>query len=102
MKQTLLTILLTFLPMLVSADTIEVDGIWYNLISKGKVAEVASMPSVNYAGDVVIPESVTYNGNEYNVTLIGEQAFAGCNGLTSVTIPNSITKIGVYAFYECI
>ena len=32
---------------------------------------------------------------------IGSSAFSGCSGLTSVTIPNSVTSIGRNAFYEC-
>ena len=35
------------------------------------------------------------------VTSIGDEAFAGCSGLTSVTIPSSITSIGEYAFDDC-
>ena len=33
-----------------------------------------------------------------SVTEIGLRAFAGCTGLTSITIPNSVTEIGAYAF----
>ena len=32
---------------------------------------------------------------------IGEWAFSGCNGLTSVTIGNSVTSIGESAFWNC-
>ena len=53
------------------------------------------------AGDVIIPETVTYDGKEYSVTSIGYSAFRDCIGLTSITIPNSVTSIGDFAFYGC-
>ena len=36
-----------------------------------------------------------------SVTSIGNYVFWRCSGLTSVTIPNSVTSIGEYGFYEC-
>ena len=36
-----------------------------------------------------------------SVTSIGGYAFSNCSGLTSVTIPNSVTSIGGYAFSNC-
>ena len=45
-------------------------------------------------GDIVIPDTVQFNGITYTVTSIGSYAFKGCNGLTgSLTIPNSVTSI---------
>ena len=37
-----------------------------------------------------------------SVTSIGDYAFLGCSGMTSVTIPNGVTSIGYMAFYACI
>ena len=36
-----------------------------------------------------------------NVTSIGRYAFGGCRELTSLTIPSSVTSIGDGAFYDC-
>ena len=95
------------LPLLASAYDCQVDGIYYNLIPKGNVAEVTyqkvenGYPYSDYSGSVVIPEKFTYEGVEYSVTTIGERAFLDCTGLTSVTIPNSVTSIGEGAFGSC-
>ena len=106
MKKLFLSTLLLALPLLASAYSCQVDGIYYNLIPKGNVAEVTyqkfeSDYYSDYSGSVVIPEKFTYEGVEYSVTTIGNFAFFRCSGLTSVTIPNSVTFIGDDAFFRC-
>ena len=83
-----------------SADAVEIDSIYYNLIPKGKVAEVTSNPN-KYIGAIEIPKKVTYDGVTYDVTTIGARAFGWCTNLTVVTIPNSVTTIGSSAFEGC-
>ena len=102
MKKSIFTILVMFMPMLVSADPVEIDGILYNLVNKAKIAEVTHPIDHGYelTGELYIPSTVTYNGEEYNVTIIGNGAFWGTE-ITSVIIPEGVTKIDNDAFMEC-
>ena len=83
-------------------NKVEINGIYYNLDECKKTAQVTdSPPYKKYRSWVSIPETVTYNGITYSVTSIGEGAFDGCSGLTSVNIPGSVTNIGDWAFGFC-
>ena len=52
-------------------------------------------------GEIIIPETVLFDGNTYPVKSIGRFAFHECQGMVSVVIPNSVTDIGDAAFCEC-
>ena len=49
------------------------------------------------SGDVIIPSTL----GGYPVTSIGTWAFAWCENLTSITIPDGVTSIGESMFYCC-
>ena len=92
-----------------SAHDFEVDGIYYQITSSTTPYTVAvsykgpswDFGSDEYTGRITIPETVSYNGKVYSVTSIGYDAFTGCSGLTSVTIPNSVIYIEERAFFGC-
>ena len=71
------------------------------VVANGNEAMVSKQQSERISGDVKIPESVTFEGEKIRVTTIGMVAFIECKGLTSVTIPNSVSMIGEAAFYHC-
>ena len=79
----------------------KVDGIYYNLNKTDKTASVVSNYYGVYSGNIIIPETITYNNTTYSVTSIGDRAFDQCSGLTSVTIGNSVKSIGESAFAYC-
>jgi hypothetical protein len=53
------------------------------------------------SGDVVIPETFTYNGVKYKVINIDFHAFLNNTKITSVTIPSTVQTIGESAFDGC-
>ncbi len=79
-----------------------VDGIYYNRISATEVEVTNTSTNTNgdYSGVIVIPETISYLGYTLNVTAIGNEAFKKSSNLTSVQLPESITSIGSYAFYD--
>ena len=65
------------------------------------------LDGIKYFGDIIIPETVKNpdNNNTLTVTSVGPYAFHYCSGvnwgLTSVTLPSTITTISEHAFNYC-
>ena len=103
MKKSFLFLLTFLLPIVASAYDAYIDGIYYNIDTTTKTAEVTGrgLNDSNqdaYTGTLNIPASVSYNGEEYSVTRIGKEAFNQCPNLLSITIPNSIIYISANTF----
>ena len=65
------------------------------------VTVIGHVDGYNATGDLIIPESVSYEGHNYTVTTIGESAFLYCFYLTNLSIPNTVTTIEASAFAYC-
>lgn len=93
--------LLCALLLAVFVQAREVGGINYLFNTDDYTATVVRRDYSAYAGTVTIPSKVTYGRKSYEVVAIAEGAFANCDRLTSVKIPNTVTVIGNYAFTNC-
>ena len=79
-----------------------IDGLCYLIYSDVKTATLTTNVDEKYSGDIVVPEKVkASDGVEYLVTAFEDNAFKGCSGLKSVTIPSSVTSLGKRCFYYC-
>lgn len=80
----------------IGSNTFDGTIFYYNLddglIYLGKVA---------YHFKGTMPDNTSIVIKEGTIS-ISSGAFGGCSGLTSITIPNSVTSIGDYAFRLCI
>ena len=106
----------------VEAYDFEYEGIYYKIISKAEATSSVDRGTSEYIGDIVIPQEVQGGdgtfvvgpGGEitgppvvdysktYRVTAIGENAFGGCLGLKSVTLPSGLASIEQQAFQNCL
>lgn len=57
--------------------------------------------SIPHNLELILPESLLINGNNYYLKEIAPNAFCNAGEIGSVVIPNSVTSIGKYAFYGC-
>lgn len=98
----LLAVLTMIFTLPATAQKATIDGVTYEF-NEPASGEATVVPSSNseYRGEVFIPATVTYNGQEYTVTVIGDNAFKQCRELTSVSMPYTIKSLGNKAFFQC-
>jgi len=76
-------------------DPIATPGLQFTLLSGGNAYSV----SKGTATAAVITIPAIHEGKP--VTTIADNGFLGYTNLTSIVLPNGITRIGSYAFYQC-
>ena len=85
------------------AYTVKIDELYYNLDYEHVTAEVTyESYCVDWVqnANITIPADIVHDGINYKVSSIGANAFRNCH-ISSITIPNTITKIGFSAFENC-
>jgi len=82
------------------AQSVNIDGINYNL-SDDKTAIVIRKTN-GYGGTVIIPSTVSHNGEQFTVTSIGDLAFYNNTGVITISIPETVTTIESNVFEGCV
>ena len=83
------------------AQKVFVDSVYYTLDNTAMTAQIAVQSSSTAVGDIVITDTVTYEGANYAVTSMADDAFADCNQLTSIVLPQTLRNLGKNAFLGC-
>lgn len=109
MKRLLIIVILTLLwhsAYAYDIETIAPSGqtLYYNITENGVIVTYPEPYWYGFTkpeGYLQIPNTITYNGQDYLVIGIDESSFMNCESLTSVSLPTSITYIGSCAFWFC-
>ena len=75
------------------------NGFVFRLYTATRTADV-----VRYVGtenSITVPESVTYEDDEFIVTRLGDECFKDCFSPVSVNVPSSVTSLGTGCFQGC-
>ena len=85
------------------SDWAEVNGIRYVIESSDGTATVDGPGFKDrIPANVVIPSTIDVEGATYTVVGINSWAFLECTALTSISLPNTLTTIGISAFNGCV
>lgn len=97
MMKIIFSITMLLMPLSLFSNENEIDGIEYDFIDKGGIKEaiVLRIPNLD---EVIIPEKVLYENEEFIVTIIGQLSCTNNAPQRSIKIPKSIKKIEKYAF----
>lgn len=106
-RRNLLLMLLIFVASIAKAHDFEIDGIYYEHMSRADMTVAVSCKgnswdaSEEYSGNVVVPYTVSHNGEHYTVAAVRSYAFMGNTKLTSVSLPFTVKSIGNFSFSNC-
>ena len=87
-----------FISITVQADETTIGSLTYETYTDGTAIVIDCKSSIS--GKLTVPGVISSWGKKYSVVAIGEEAFYWCSKITHITLPDSITTIGDYAFHS--
>ena len=108
MNRIIIFLFLIFCLSTAQAKDVLIDGLYYALYPDELKATVVGdgnnfddYGSGYEISELLIPETIVYEGITYTVKSVGDYAFCNTKSLKSITLSDSITKIGTRAFANC-
>lgn len=102
MNKFLLTIMLLGSSVLsYAASSVVIGGVRYTLSGKNEATARAAKSAKKGLVDVSIPEIVKIEGEDCFVTKIDKSGFEDCKNLRYLSLPNTVKRIGDFAFWGC-
>ena len=85
--------------ILAQSNPITVNGINYDIDLENKTATLAKYTGdAKYEGEITIPSKITYEGEEYTITAVGEEAFLECADITEMTLQAQLKALAIGRF----
>ena len=78
----LLLLVANYLSASITVKNAQGVDIYYEINDSLNYAMVTKSPGTSYEGVINIPEAISYNGKQYAVRIIQDNAFRGCMNLT--------------------
>ena len=104
-KQSLfiLLLLMSFCSMMRAQTSFTYGGLNYTVLSEADGTAIVGKQDASLSGDVIIGATAVDPSTDvkYTVVAVGDEAFSGCAGLTSLVIPAGVSSIGQNALANC-
>ena len=102
MRKPILTFLISIIAIVATAQVqFTQKGLKYTVLDSNSVKVGKIDDKHKPKGKLVIPAQVKHEGVTYDVIALDGWAFFGCEGMTEVVMPSTLTKIDIWAFCNC-
>lgn len=99
----ILLLLMSFCSMMRAQTSFTYGGLNYTVFSEADGTAIVGKQDASLSGDVIIGATAVDPSTDvkYTVVAVGDEAFSGCAGLTSLVIPAGVSSIGQNALANC-
>ena len=99
----ILLLLMSFCSMMRAQTSFTYGDLNYTVLSEADGTAIVGKQDASLSGDVIIGATAVDPSTDvkYTVVAVGDEAFSGCAGLTSLVIPADVSSIGQNALANC-